>query len=267
MTRSLLTEMESTNLRARLEVAWCAETSVDPGMWAPTYASQGQCLVTALLLQRILGGELLGGTINGISHYWNRLSMPGGEFLEVDLTRDQFTVEGLTPRDVKVVERHHLMADPDVERRYALLAYRYEKVPAESEKEEVEMEVAQLQSSGVEWDTILDGPRAAQKDCWQVAEDHGWHEGVDDRLFVEKLALIHSETSEALEEYRNGHDFTHVYYREADGKPEGIPVELADILIRLLDLAEIYGIDLADAVKEKQEFNRTRPYRHGNKRA
>lgn len=104
------------------------------------------------------------------------------------------------------------------------------------------------------------------QDCWQVSEDHGWHEGVDDRTFMEKLVLIHSELSEALEEYRDGRYFTEIYYGEK-GKPEGIPIELADAFIRLADLAVIYGIDLPKAIEIKQEFNRTRPYRHGGKRA
>lgn len=266
MTPSLLTEMESTSLRTRLEVAWCAETSVNPGMWAPTYPSTGQCAVTALLLQKLFGGDVLTGSVNGIQHYWNRLRLPSGDSLDVDLTRDQFTVgpEGIVPQDVRVVDRQRLLADPDTERRYSLLAYRFQ-LSDSLEKEEPRMETNVVETGRATSPWF--GLRAIQRDCWEVAEDHGWHEVVDDRMFVEKLALIHSEVTEALEEYRNGHNFTHVYYRESDGKPEGIPVELADILIRVLDLAEIYEIDLADAVKIKQDFNRTRPYRHGDKKA
>lgn len=101
------------------------------------------------------------------------------------------------------------------------------------------------------------------KDCWQVAEDHGWHEDIDDRTFVEKLALVHSEVSEALEEYRDGHLIDETYF---DGtKPEGVPIELADAVIRIFDLAGIYGIDIDAAISTKQDFNRTRPFRHGGK--
>jgi NTP pyrophosphatase (non-canonical NTP hydrolase) len=48
-------------------------------------------------------------------------------------------------------------------------------------------------------------------------------------------------------------------------KPEGIPSELADAIIRILDIAAFHGIDIAHAVADKMAYNETRPYRHGNK--
>jgi NTP pyrophosphatase (non-canonical NTP hydrolase) len=110
---------------------------------------------------------------------------------------------------------------------------------------------------------LADAFGSIQQDCWQVAEDHGWHEDLGEHTFVEKLCLIHSEVSEALEEFRAGRGYTEVYYK--DDKPEGIPIELADVFIRLADLAEIYGINLFDAIQTKQVFNINRPYRHGGK--
>lgn len=80
------------------------------------------------------------------------------------------------------------------------------------------------------------------------------------------IALMHSELSEALEEYRNNIDVTRIYFNEGKPtKPEGFMVELADCVIRILDCAEYYGVDLMKVIEQKHAFNKTRSYRHGNK--
>ena len=100
---------------------------------------------------------------------------------------------------------------------------------------------------------------------WSTAEKSGWHEGeLDANAIAAKLALIHSEVSEALEELRV-HPVHHAYTRESDGKPEGFAVELADVVIRVMDLAGQLGFDLEKAIATKHEFNETRPHRHGGK--
>jgi len=48
-------------------------------------------------------------------------------------------------------------------------------------------------------------------------------------------------------------------------KPEGVPSELADTIIRIFDDARSWGIDIAAAMKRKMLFNATRPLRHGGK--
>lgn len=48
-------------------------------------------------------------------------------------------------------------------------------------------------------------------------------------------------------------------------KPEGVPIELADVIIRVADMCGRYGIDLEAALRIKQVFNRTRPRKHGGK--
>ena len=92
------------------------------------------------------------------------------------------------------------------------------------------------------------------------AIEHGWWD--EERTLPELLCLIHSEISEALEEYR-AHKLPHY---EIDGKPEGIAVELVDAVIRIMDIFGKEGWDLKKLMEIKHEYNKDRPYKHGGKK-
>lgn len=67
-----------------------------------------------------------------------------------------------------------------------------------------------------------------------------------------KLCLIHSEISEAMEAHRKDLMDDHLPYRK------GVEVELADAMVRILDLAGALDLDIGGAMMEKLAYNRTR---------
>lgn len=78
----------------------------------------------------------------------------------------------------------------------------------------------------------------------------------------EMMMLWVTEIAEAYEEYRKGRlDDTYA----VDGKPEGGVIEVADLVIRILDTSHDRDWNLGYAIRKKMDYNKTRPYRHGGK--
>jgi hypothetical protein len=72
--------------------------------WNPANPTRGQCGVVTLVVNDLLGGELVRGEVHVDGqrvdfHWWNRLH--GG--IEVDLTRDQFTAGEVITHAVAIV--------------------------------------------------------------------------------------------------------------------------------------------------------------------
>lgn len=120
-----------------------------------------------------------------------------------------------------------------------------------------------------------------QKRSWSISEDKGFHEARDSDT-VYALALIHSEVSEALEANRGGkEDLVDRLERTAETdidahsellmeavdeiEPDPIGEELADIAIRVADLAEEEGVNLEKEIEVKLALNEEREELHGGK--
>jgi NTP pyrophosphatase (non-canonical NTP hydrolase) len=91
----------------------------------------------------------------------------------------------------------------------------------------------------------------------QNAIDKGfWNENNGVNFYIKQCAMIHSEVSEITEAIAKGHG-------------EKIVTEMADAIIRICDLwagmnhAGLIKTDLESQLKEKSQYNKTRPYMHG----
>lgn len=117
--------------------------------------------------------------------------------------------------------------------------------------------------------------------------------------FGDVCALVHSEISEALDEFRDNRGRNEIYFKIIDAdlsvgdydwyyaigdcidletyqqiiairpeylkflKPMGIPTEFADAIIRLLDEFAEYNVSPTDTIAIKMAYNETRPHRNG----
>jgi hypothetical protein len=97
-------EIRLKELRLKFEKAWSRDTCWHKPEFNPKCPSEGQCFVTAMIVQDIFGGELIQGIVHQIdgdnNHYWNKL--PNGQ--EFDLTSDQFVEgDGIHPVEGRVI--------------------------------------------------------------------------------------------------------------------------------------------------------------------
>ena len=95
------------------------------------------------------------------------------------------------------------------------------------------------------------------QDCFEASKSKGFWD--KESNFGEAIALMHSELSEALEG------------RRKDLSDDHLPqypmwqVELADCIIRILDLCGGMQVPIGQIVDEKLAYNASREYMHGKK--
>lgn len=133
--------MHRPEVIAALECSWSPETSYG-GMATQDNPARGQCVVSSLVLQDYMGGDLQKVKVTGDdideTHYYNVLD----DGTTIDVTARQYDGLAITKRQVPIDlrgrfanVREKLLADDDTQRRYELLKKRVERLMSHGAKD------------------------------------------------------------------------------------------------------------------------------------
>ena len=105
-----------------LRSSWCKETAHPSYQkdWTEENPAYGQCAVTALIMQEILGGDIYECTVNRKRHFYNVTS--DGKIY--DFTQEQFGGAFIVYDNIKERTRESLLKVTNVKERYELLKSR-----------------------------------------------------------------------------------------------------------------------------------------------
>ena len=124
---------------------------------------------------------------------------------------------------------------------------------------------------------FIEAFNAMRNDVWDTAHNSGWEyernvlEDIADQhslalgkyaravVAASMIALEHAELSEGVEAIRKPQKDDHI--------PEFTmeEAEAADVIIRIMNRASRRCLRVAEALVAKINYNKTRPYKHGNK--
>ena len=201
-----LTEGVSKSFLAKLTTAWdkntCHPAYTDK--WSEANPATGQCLVTALVIQDELGGDIYDCKVGRSRHFYNVVN---GE--TIDLTFSQFP-EGSKITDSRIRDRKQLLANKETKQRYELLKSRIgdNKIMKEQIKpnkpEYVELEFCDLPitiQSSIDWNGDYREKEISKDYTMRLTKDDAITAIIEDFIDETDIPNINDISDEDIEKF------------------------------------------------------------------